>query len=520
MKKGYLIVAAAIVFFVVVSLYQTFLYQVKMPEGFEYPFVHNYEQDYYWYLSLMRQGYDGSLLLTSNYTPETFTPQLINTFFPLAGMAAKIFHLSIPAMYTVLRIVGGSMLLFTGYVLAVELRFTLHQRIIALLFMCFGAPFWWSKGGALYQAGEFWTGFDPILRVSWLPHHTFSNAFMIAAMILFMRMVERRKETLQSFRLTIGATCCALVSVWLNPASLMALSVAIATGIVLTFYRFLRLYKFKFGEIEIFYLILIAQVFFMMKIQGSTFPWTAFRDWERFVQYPINMMGYLETLGIVGVIAIVSIPFLLYRRDFRWNTILGWFLFPFLGLGLFTQFIPVSNGRYLQSAGYIPSALLATLAITVFVKPFSMRRTWMYIVVLASVALGMPTFAISLSRQDMYVEKNMTNPLVMVPDDMMTVIEFLSVQNPGVVAAPETLSTLLPAFTPHRTLAGHPTFTYMPEEKTSALNELIYGTDDFVKDSIIRIYSIRYIVSPEQISVSGFREMIRNSSYIVYERID
>jgi len=79
--------------------------------------------------------------------------------------------MSLPLMYTVLRVIFGAGLLFSGYLLIGEMRGIREIREIrwiGFLFYSFrGAILVLGKeNGTLKQAGEFWTGFDPIFRIT------------------------------------------------------------------------------------------------------------------------------------------------------------------------------------------------------------------------------------------------------------------------------------------------------------------------------------------------------------------
>jgi hypothetical protein len=481
--KELIVVALVSVTISLASLYQTLVYIQKTPSGFHYPLVHNYEQDFYWYLSLMRQGYDGALVVTSRYTPENFPPKIVNTYFPFAGMAAGMLGMSLPVMYTVLRVVGGTVLLIVSFTLLRVLRLPGGQTLTAFVLMIIGAPFWYFQDGSLHQVGEFWTGFDPLLRVTWLPHHTLSNALMILVMILLDRSV-------------VLAGIIGALAIWLNPASFFIL----LGGIFL--------WKQK---IAIYFLLLAIPVIVLWEIQNSQFPWTAFRDWERFVQYPMNAWGYLGTLGVVGILALPAIPQVLKKRNFRWNIVLWWFAVPFLGL--FITGLPISNGRFLQTAGYIPAAILAATAIA------RQRQSVRNIGLIAISLIFIPSLVASLERQTYYVDRNMENPLVYIQKDTWDALSFLDRQPGGVIAAPQRISTLIPAFSSFRVLGGHPTFTYLPVEKSTDLEKLYRDGDP----SIIQKYAITAVwVSPAEDTgiwqQRGLHKAYANPSVVIYER--
>jgi hypothetical protein len=525
-KKELIIITVVSITIAVAGLFQTLVYAVKTPPGFHYPLVHNYEQDYYWYLSLMRQGFDGKLTLTSHYTPEKFSPQFVNTFFPLSGMIAGISGLSLPVMYTILRVIGGAGLLLTGYMLLRELKLLRWQKITAFLFMITGAPFWFWDNGVLRQAGEFWTGFDPILRIAWLPHHTLANALMITAMIIFAQgLSDKSFNSNRSLKLLITSGMIVAAAVWLNPAAILIFFTAAGIGFILTFPK---LNKNRIAGIGIFSVLTMIPVLVLWRVQNSTFPWTAFRDWERFVQYPINTREYMLTLGLIGVIGGIGIIIALKKRSFLWNMVAGWYLAPLIGLFLI-RWLPVSNGRFLQSAGYIPAAILASIAVMVFYEKLSnYKKPGKYLamtVIISVLILQVPAFISSVRRQMMYVGKNMTNPLVYIPDDVWNGLKYLGKECSGqVIAAPGGISVLIPAFSSCSVLAGHPTFTYNSPEKTADLNTVFSPQADGTIEPVINKYNIRLLwISGRQVSgrdsgKNGFVPSFSNQGIVIYRR--
>ncbi len=154
LNKDFIIVFCVSFVVTVASLYQTLLYIKVTPEGFVYPLVHNFEADYYWYLSLIRQGWEGNILLTSRYTPEIFSPQFVNTFFSVAGMLAHTPGFSLPLIYTILRVFGGVAVFLITYTLLQILKLSLRQRMCAFALVILSTPFWFLTNGIFRQAGN------------------------------------------------------------------------------------------------------------------------------------------------------------------------------------------------------------------------------------------------------------------------------------------------------------------------------------------------------------------------------
>lgn len=490
---------------VVGSFFQLFMYLKDTPVGYIYPLVHNYEADYYWYLSLMRQGWEGSLFVTSRMTSEAFQPMLINTLFPLLGWTARGIGVSLPMMYTAARAVFGWTLLFASYLLAGKLWKDPVKRAVSFALVIGGAPIWYRAGGVFHQVGEFWTGFDPMLRITWLPHHTAANTLLILSLIL----LSQSRIPMH----TIGAAIAGAASAWLNPAS----------GLTLVFVASVIGGK-KVYDAGIVVAATLVPLVVLYRMAGSVFPWTAFSHWERFVFYPIDVKGYIGVLGVVGIVAIASIPFALKKSHPLWWGIVAWFLWPFLGVGVLSRWIPLSNGRYLQAAAYIPAAMLATLGIFTLIG----HRFGKIAVVSGIILLSVPAFSASISRQLGYVRSNAFNPLVFVPVNSMKTLDWLAryARPGGVVLAPSSVSSLIPAMTGSRVVLGHPTFTMKKEEKERDVIAFYGSTNSHTPIGILKRYAVDYVwIEPGQkaleefLLANSFIQVYRNAGVLLYEGI-
>lgn len=469
------------------SMFQLFVYLGQMPMGFVYPLVHNYEQDYYWYLSLIRQGLDGSILVTSRYTPELFKPQLVNTFFPFLGMIVRVTRATPMFMYTLARVLFGSSLLVAGFLLASELFKEKKDRWTAFLLMIFGTPFWYRDGEVIKQVGEFWTGFDPLMRLSWLPHHLAANTFLVLTLLIWLCLQKAKHHG----HLGVFILLSAIITGWLNPASGMVL-VFIVFGMMIFFPRQ------RYGNLIVGIGASLPLVFLYL-LTNSVFPWTAFRDWERFVVYPVDAMRFIGILGLSGVVAILSLPIALNRKSFPWTMIVLWFLMPLVGLFVLQSVLPLSNGRYLQGAAYIPAAFLSSVGIAAgcrwLVKKGKYRRWMMPGGVMVLFFLSVPSFWSSINRQMGYVGTNRSNPLVYVQKNTVDAFTWLdsNAKKESVVLAPLSVMTMIPAFTSLRVVAGHPTFTLNVTDKEQDVITFYSFSDMGFAARILKNYSVKYV---------------------------
>ncbi len=78
------------------------------------------------------------------------------------------------------------------------------------------------------------------------------------------------------------------LTVWVNPASAIIFLAATVLGMTITFIQkinFVRKHVMKLLTGALVFLAISGVPFLLLyTVQNSTFPWTAFRDWEQFQQ--------------------------------------------------------------------------------------------------------------------------------------------------------------------------------------------------------------------------------------------
>lgn len=491
------------------SLLPMYAFYLHKPAGTVYPLVHNYPPDFYSNLAWMHFGWEGSFAVTSRYTPEQFTPQ-VASILPFFGMIARVFSLSLPLAYTLARIVFGFGLLVSSFLLAKNLLGSRFGRLVAFGLILFGAPIWTKQAGTFVLAGAYWTGFDPLFRITFLPHHLLSNIFFIAAIILFVRSVDRH-----SYKLTIIASFCGLVSSWANPASSYTLFVALGIGALINLRQTLR----NIGYYLLFFGPLMILSVYMYRLQYSTFPFTTYKDVDRFWFYPIYHGDLLRILGVVSIFAIVGAVLVIRKKSLLWNIVTGWFLAPFIGVEILHLYIPMTNARYFQTVPYIPAALLAAYLLG------AIRSKIIIVLLFIIVAINsIPAFAISLKNHSQAGRAKWTL-MEYVPETMMDAISWLGTSGKPdeVVLAPFWASTMIPGLTGKRVIVGHQTNVYEPEKKLADFNEFYTYSDPSRALEIIRRNSISYVVaerintpSAAFISGVGLSPVFENQGVIIY----
>ncbi len=522
MLRKYETLLALLVCVVVVfaSLFQTYAFEGAKPAGYISPLVHGYQPDYYYYLSLMQQGAEGKILVTSRYTSEYFAPQFVNTFFVLAGfLGSGVLRLWMPHVYLLLRVTFGILVLWGGYRLAGQLFSSVYVRLGAFALMIVGAPFWAKQGAIFVTSGSFWAEFDPVVRFVYLPHHMAAIVLLMWAFYLI--------QTAKTFRNYVLSGVLGALGAWCNPAVLFFYVGGIGIYGAASIIQRMQLKMIMQTFFVLLFPSLVVIVAFQL-LQNSVFPWTAFRDWEAGMRYELNGVGFLNVLGVVGYIALLGIVFCLGQKNSLWYLVIGWFVVPIVVLTVPSNLLPLSNARFFQGFSHIPAALLAAVAISRIV-----RILWkvgvsvnVSLIIFGSILSinAIPSYIASYQQQMASVEQDRWNIVQYMSPEVFATMEALTHlgNHDDVVVAPGWLSTMIPGITDKRTITGHPTFTYDGNTKGAHLAAIEHPTDISIVNDVATIEHVRFIwweklQNGEPLYASIAQKVYENERYALYQ---
>ncbi|MDP1722131.1 MAG: hypothetical protein Q8L37_02885 [Candidatus Gottesmanbacteria bacterium] len=503
------------------SVSQTILYLWNTPPGTVYPLVHNFVEDYYIYLDIMRQGWDGWWVATSRMTPEIYPRMVVSIFLLTLGHIARLLDISLPIAYTGARIFGGLALMVLVYQL---IRKTFPQsiikRIVAFCFVLFGTYFWgWGSNGPIVASlPHAWTELDPIFRWSFVPHHLWSKVGMLAVFLLIIN-----GESPGQFRKFVSLlTIVGLVAAmgFTNPVVYVTFIPTLLIYTVLTLRN-----KSKPGFEIIMVIILVVTAGFVMLyhryLQMNIFPWTSYLLWEQTLDYKVNPVEYAVSFGPTLVLFLLAIP-TIWRLGRVGSLLLAWAASSWIMLYIIGPFVPVTPERFLGGYQFIPlgigtavwifslkrSHLLRLGDVTAFkatplaVYPERSRRTrggLMKFVLISVLLLYFSVGLIASFREHAgYVAENRNNIQVYIPKELMDAFSYLSQnsQPEDVVMAPYEISTMTPSFTGRRVVAGHVMFTKDVGAKRAAINEFFTTRDPVVANRILSAHNVRWILAP------------------------
>ncbi len=521
MKREWFIISILTLVIVATSLHETWLFARKTPQGTVYPLVHGYIPDYYYYLSLIEQGKEGRLLLTTRYTSELFQPLPVQTFYAVVGVIAGIFHIWTPTIYLILRILFGVGLLLSGYYLITKLFKDFNARLPGFLLMLFGVPLWFILDGNIWTVGNFWRGIDPLNRVTFIPHHLAANVFLIFALLSVARGVG-----LKGYTHIIGAAILGFLTGWINPASVLALLFSIAT---------LGLFRIRGARTywpKLFFIGVISSLplFIFSYYQETVFPWTEYKRIETFWRYPLDLIVYLKIMSVGGFFALVAIPEVLKKKQILWDLIVGWFFWPVIGLGILQYITPMSNARFIQAAYYIPTGILGAYGIMLSITFLKKRGISQKVTAICIAALflmaSLPSFYANIIMNQLNVGVD-SKKLSMYPfRTLLSSIDWLNTygESDDLVVAPAWISTIIPALSDKRVLLGHPTLTYQSDGKQKDMDTLYAFKDESEVALVIQKHRVSLVWADETLKVpetfAGYEfSPVFKNSLVTYYRV-
>ncbi len=510
-KREIYLVVIFITVGVIVSFSQTIIYYLKTPPGTYFPLVHNYIEDYYYYLHLMRQGWEGKWLATSWFTPEVFPPQFVNIWFLFLGHAARFFHLSLEVTYTLSRGIGATVLFLLSYQL-IKLIYpdSSGKRVIALGIVIFGIYWWgWSQGPTVPTLVHQWTALDPLFRGSYIPHHLWSKIFMISAFLIMMKFVKN-----SSLTGLIGVAITVLLMGFTSPVTLVTFVPVVSLWLV-----FERIAAKKTFFVWIFAILLsIGIAYYYRMLEQGVFPWNSYKAWEDSMRYPISIWSYFQSLGPQFILFLIAVPWLWKKMEGRlliaW-TVTSWFL-----LFILDSFLPISNSRFLDGYQFIPIGIGAVEGVWIL----GGKRKFIIIgSLLVYFTIGL--FA-SWEEHIFYIEQNKTNPQVYVPYDYLSAFRYLDKNAPkeSVVLAPYSIGTMIPAFTGNRVVWGHPLMTQESTKKRQDITIFYSLSSVAASKRILTQYRVSYIWVPNPLIFSrefqtelNVKEVFRNPQVTIFK---
>lgn len=505
MKKT--ILPLLILCFVVASFAST-LYELKesgnIGSNRSFELVHNYITDYNFYLSRIRQGWDGRTTLLEIYTNEPHHGTIIHELYLVLGQLARIIPdgtVAVYYAYHVARFVFGLLLLSLIAYLATRLFQKPFWHIAAFLLVVTGAG--WpliSAAGDTWRFNNYmpwWTVLEPLQRITFIPH-----IMLAQAGVLFLIIAGSTHETMKKKGNWIFLGVIATITGLAMPQALLTVYGVYGLVTVLEFVLWngkrtkedIRVWvkTVVLGRVGICILSVWTILYFLPLL--SVYPWKRLVDFE--VLHPIRFSygEYLKTLGLALPLGLFGAGIALAKRDRAWYPIVAWAI-GVVGLIFLLTFFPLQHPlRFTEMAAYIPLGLLTGYFFVSSIQWFHHAKTvasrhygiiGVYTVLFLSIAYGGMTMYHQFLWQKDFVDMKvqagwpaiaMNNYIVYPVKGLIEGIDYIGNNTPkdAIILSSIVAGNYIPARTGRVVYLGHENTSYK-EEKIEIVKRFYEG---------------------------------------------
>ena len=334
------------------------------PAGRAFVPFYNSDADYASYTAYIKQGIDGALLVHNPFTPVAHAGGVIFIIYLFLGHIGRIAGvLDAHLIYHISRYVLGFIwfLVLWGFFRRIFSRQV--ERLTAFLFAVTSAsfPYWTLVNGKpqLTWHMSWWTEFDPIKRAAFLPHYLVGHILLVVLLQLFFSLVDRARKEL----LILVGVLAFVTGVIHTPSLIILLLILPAWAVLSGNWRSLRYW--------LFLCITGGAGLLLVNWQSQQFPWYYGR-WYEGLSFAVSIWECVLALGPIVILA--PIGFVLAKKD-RWTLVsvlwvvgslaMIWISEWMLTLPEQFRVVPLSNIRFLQTALWVPLALLSAKAMGV-----------------------------------------------------------------------------------------------------------------------------------------------------------
>jgi len=390
LKKESTLITFSIFLISLLALIPLFTNQfIHTPKDTFYTFAHNYVPDFYQYISWMKDGADGKILITSRLSPDIFTRKPVYLFYPLSGYVFSRLGIDLFLGYTLLRIgLGLTNLLLLYYFISQVFKQSKLRKIAFFLALFLPQFFRLKPLGLLFPNI---TSIDPLQRVFFLPHDLAATGLFLATVILF----NQKKFVFSAVSLFAASI--------INPAMILLLLIPFGFAGILT----------SALPLSLVVLPTLGVIAYYQHLFSTTLPFSWMFNQQKVNTLQLNLKDFVLLAGPTLFLAIFSLKDFLKSKQFVNLLTVGWAVFPFLLFPFLGKYLPISTERIFETSFYFPLAILAAKTISRLTK-----RVRPELIFAAIILFTIPYFYASLKWQielfknpyfNVYVPKRWSN---------------------------------------------------------------------------------------------------------------
>ena len=493
-----------ILFFLLFSFVPTF-YELsereKLPSSRSFELVHNYYSDYHFYLSRIREGYEGRFTVVERYTSEPHAGSFLQVFYLILGWIARVVPdsaFTIPAIYHVARFVFGGLFLLLVVSLSKKLFFSLFWQILGVLTVATASTLptlvMLTDGG--YRLGGYmpwFTYMDSLQRLTFLPHILVGQC-----LILFLIMMGLDAKYLDSFRQTLALGIFGIFLTIVFPPGIVFVGIVYGVSLIFSFFldRVIKLsasQQRQWTRTHLLFPLLIgimALPFFAYFQSLFTFyPWKRLLDFGTLYIVPLVWIDYARALGLTLLFGMFGMMVGFFKKDRHVFALSCWVIGWMSALFIFS-FIPQQPPlRFTEMAPHVPLGLLTVYFFYSVIRWLGTFRTRfvvssitsvVYVLLFIPIVLGLGTMHSSWLWQKDFINLKviagypsipMNNYIVYPGRTFMDAIVQLSEktnQSTTVVVSLFTAGNFIPAFSGRVVYVGHDNTVNKEEKLASA----------------------------------------------------
>ena len=469
-----------------ISVLPNLHYLSTTPKDTYYAFAHNYIPDYYQYISHMKDGSMGKILMTFRSGPDNFARKPVYLFYNVSGFLLSKLKINLFTGYFLLRIIFYFIKFMTIYYLLFQMfPKSAGLRKLSLFFISFSAPFYQINPLQIWNPTI--TSVDPLMRTLFLPHDSLTITLLILAVIFLNKWLEKEEK----IRNVLFSGVFFLFATITNPAMLLTFSFYFATAVIIYLIKERNNYKKLITGLIIVGLITLPVYLYYQWLFLTTLPFSLVFNSQKSLDYQIGIKEFIIISGPILFLAVFAIHKLLTMKGLLSKLVITWALVPLILFQLYGKYLPMSPERILESCFYIPLGILGAVTI------YNLKKNFFKLVVLMLfIIITIPYYYLSLTRQ--LTEYNGPFMNIFIPNSTINAFNWLdkNSKDESIVVGGYFSGNLLMAFSHNKILYGHPASVYRGKERW---------------DETIVFYNIKS--TPEQIKTVLDRE---NISYILF----
>lgn len=477
--------------------------------------VHNYYADYNIYLSEIAQGQNKQIFIINKFTSEPHSKILLRPVLSLTGFLISPLNLPPQIIYHLLRLFSSLLLFLTAYYFLLLFLKTKKQRLFAFFLSFASASFpkiLFRQNIEVYTFFNWWTATSLPARISFLPHHTFTNALLITIMILFYKGFKTEKTSL--FILT--GLISSFIALSAPVCSLLALFFLFTYHLYLLFSKKTTLPKAVI-QISSFFLLSLPSLVYIYSLHQLS-PWREINNWVTNQYYNVQIVEYLLSLGPVAILGLMGV--LVFLKSKKNNL-----FFPFVFLFCFFTLLIISSlfSKIINPIRLIeaPSFIFFGLFSVHLLKKIRPKIPPIFsLIFFTTIIISLPAYKIELL--DPLIKTNFSPWNYFPPKKLYQGLAFLKKNtNPEqITLSLPNLGNMIPAYSGNTVYLGHPVSTLNYEQKLKKTLNFYQGNltsiqaKKFLKENNIKYTLFSYEEKPLSSTVYPFLKPIFTNSEI------